>query len=87
MFKLVKVDSSFGGVLDFLCFDLSFDQMIVFNYLYPMFKDNSFFFKLNVRLRSFLFACVRLCLLAFVCVRDQCSRTVREQLNFFNERT
>ncbi|MFS7931188.1 hypothetical protein Hanom_Chr04g00353091 [Helianthus anomalus] len=47
-----------------------------------------FIFKLNVRLRSFfLFACVRLCSLAFVCVRDQCSRTVREQLNFLNERT
>ncbi|MFS7996223.1 hypothetical protein Hanom_Chr12g01127401 [Helianthus anomalus] len=56
-----------------------------------MFKDDTIFiffiFKLNVHLRSFLFASVRLCSLAFVCVRDQCTRSVREQLNFLNERT
>ncbi|MFS8026489.1 hypothetical protein Hanom_Chr16g01487361 [Helianthus anomalus] len=38
--------------------------MVVFNYLYAMFNDNNIFiffiFKLNVRLRSFLFACVGL---------------------------
>ncbi|MFS8000258.1 hypothetical protein Hanom_Chr12g01176251 [Helianthus anomalus] len=52
--------------------------MVVFKYLCPMFKfKNVFFFKLNVCLSSFL----------FICVRHQCSRTVREQLNFVNERT
>ncbi|MFS8002028.1 hypothetical protein Hanom_Chr13g01197281 [Helianthus anomalus] len=55
--------------------------MVVFNYFHPMFKDNNvfifFIFKLNVHFY----------LLAFVCVREQCSRTVREQLNFLNERT
>ncbi|MFS7940938.1 hypothetical protein Hanom_Chr05g00470221 [Helianthus anomalus] len=40
--------------------------MVVFNYLYPMFKDNNvfflfFIFKLNARLHSLSFACVRLC--------------------------
>ncbi|MFS8019573.1 hypothetical protein Hanom_Chr15g01405331 [Helianthus anomalus] len=54
--------------------------MVVFNYLCSMFKVKNvfiFIFTSNVCLRSLL----------FVCVRDQCSRTVREQLNFLNERT
>ncbi|MFS8021780.1 hypothetical protein Hanom_Chr16g01431441 [Helianthus anomalus] len=38
--------------------------MVVFNYLCPMLRLTMFLFfvfKLNVRLRSFLFVCIRLC--------------------------
>ncbi|MFS7894548.1 hypothetical protein Hanom_Chr00s001754g01687501 [Helianthus anomalus] len=54
--------------------------MVVFNYLYQMFTNTRVFF-----FPSKMFLCVCFYLFAFVCVRDQCSRTVREQLNFLNE--